>query len=54
MIKHMFIIEHFPIFLSFLHQIERFLCHWMHKLEGYKFFWFVRNFKNNIENIGKG
>jgi hypothetical protein len=37
-IKHVFIIKHFLIFFSFLNQIESFLCHWMCKLEDYKFF----------------
>jgi hypothetical protein len=29
------ITEHFSILSSFLNQIEQFLCHWTHKLEGY-------------------
>jgi hypothetical protein len=35
-IKHVFIIKHFPIFSSFLNQIERLLCHWTCKMESYK------------------
>ncbi len=34
--KHVPIIKHFRIFSSFLNQIERFLSHWMRKLEGCK------------------
>jgi hypothetical protein len=37
--EHIPIIEHFWMFSSFLDQIELFLCHWMHKLEYYKFLW---------------
>jgi len=34
--KHVPIIEHFAIFFSFLNQIKQILCHWMCKLEDYK------------------
>jgi len=34
--KHVPIIEHFAIFLSSLNQIKQFLCHWICKLEDYK------------------
>jgi hypothetical protein len=34
--KHVPIIERFVVFFSFLNQIKQFLCHWMCKLEGYK------------------
>jgi hypothetical protein len=34
--KHVPIIKHLPIFSSRANQIEQILCHWMHKLEGYK------------------
>jgi hypothetical protein len=37
-VEHVFIIKHFLIFSSFLNWIDWFLCHWMRKLEGYKFF----------------
>jgi hypothetical protein len=30
-------------YFSHLQPIERFLCHWMHKLEGCKCFWNVKN-----------
>jgi hypothetical protein len=45
------IIEHFWIFSSFLNQIELFLCHWVHKLEDYKFLWAleVKEQQKNIE-----
>jgi hypothetical protein len=35
-IKHIYIVEHFSIFSSFLNEIERFLCHWTHKLKSDK------------------
>jgi len=35
-IEHIPNIEHIPIFMTYLNQIERFLCCWMHKLEAYK------------------
>jgi hypothetical protein len=35
-VKHIFIVKHFPIFSSFLNQIEWLFCHWTHKLKGYK------------------
>jgi hypothetical protein len=41
--EHVPIIEHFPIFFSFLNQIEWFLCHWRHKLEGYTCYFTVRS-----------
>jgi hypothetical protein len=42
-IEHIPNIEHFPIFMTYLNQIERFLCCWMHKLEAYKCFLSVRS-----------
>jgi hypothetical protein len=42
-IKHVLIIEQFPIFSTFLNQIEWFLCSWMCKLKGYKCFFSIRN-----------
>ncbi len=41
--EHISNIEHFPIFMSYLNQIERFLCYWMCKLEAYKSFLSVRS-----------
>jgi hypothetical protein len=41
--EHVTIIKHFSIFSSFYNQIELFLCHWTHKLEGYKCSWNVRS-----------
>jgi hypothetical protein len=38
-VEHVFIVEHFPIFFSFINEMEWFLGHWMQKLEDYKFLW---------------
>jgi hypothetical protein len=45
LIEHIFIIQHFPIFFGFCSQIEWFLCHWMCKLQGYKYTWSVSKVK---------
>jgi hypothetical protein len=42
-IKHVLITQQFPIFSTFINQIERFLCPWMCKLKGYKCFFNIRN-----------
>ncbi len=36
--KHVPIIKHFPIFSSFINQIEQFLCRWTCKLKGLQIF----------------
>ncbi len=42
-VEHVLIVEHIPIFFSFINEMERFLGHWMHKLEDYKCSLSVRN-----------
>jgi len=37
------IIKKIQYFLHFLNQIEQILCHWTHKLEGYKYSLSVKN-----------